>query len=1241
MRNNREISFFVPAIFPAKSFTLVLLLLIGQRALGQLSDSFSDGDFTSNPVWSGSANVFTINPSQQLQLNSLAAATSYLSTPVSLTNLDELHWQFFVKQSFAASSSNFGRVYLVSDQENLAGPLNGYFVQFGEAGTLDAVELFRQTGTTLTSICRGTSGKIANSFGIRVKVSRDNTGLWKLFVDYNGTTDFIQEASGTDATHSASSFTGVLCVYTLTNATKFFYDDFSITPSGVADTSPPNVQSVSVASGNELTIAFSESVDENTSENIINYSVLGGIGNPASATLQGDNKSVKLLFQQSFPNGVDQKIEITGVKDAAGNIMLASAKTFMYFRAVAATTNDIIINEIFADPSPSVGLPEVEFLEIYNRSANPFNLAGWKITDGSTTGILSSMILVAGDHVILAPVSTVSQFTSFGKVMGLSIFPTLNNSGDALTLMDPNGNSINSVKYSSAWYNDEDKQSGGYSLERIDPDDACGESENWAASNNVQGGSPGVRNSVFAITPDVEGPKLNTCTAIDPQTIELEFDEKLSSTLPLPSDLSISPQLSVSSISFVDASLKKLKVELAEQISATQIYQIIATNVFDCPGNVIQAEFNKVELKLDTTRPTILELKVISKNELEVTYSEAVASADVYNSENYLTLTNQSPTTITNTGGNAYRLVFETDFVNGGQNNLTIENIRDHVGNSLEPTSLQFMFFVEQPSYFKDIVINEIFADQSPSVGLPEAEFVEIYNRSDRAFDLVGWTISDDGNPTTLSSKIILPNEYLILCASNQAYKFVSLGAVLAVANFPSLNNTADSFVIRNREGVRIDSIRYDMEWYQDSEKQDGGWSLELIYPQNICAEKDNWRASEDPAGGTPGKLNSIYEEKLDLSGPRLISCVALAETLLRVTFDEKLDIVPPLVEWFSFLPQLSVQKITFSDESLTTLILALAEPMQKSVRYKMVVQRVYDCPGNTIEEHSNSFEFALAEPAEHLDIVVNEILFNPTSTGTDFIEVYNRSEKYINLRNWKLASISDGEFTNHKEISISDLLLEPHGYLVFTEDEIVLKSEYPQGQELTFRQMDIPSLADGEGSVVLSSEDGQEIDRVHYQDDYHSVFIQDDEGISLERLTFGESEDAENWKSASSAVRATPGYLNSNAISGSASGDETILIEPEVFLPVDGQPNFTTINFKFDRPGYIASVRIFDSSANMIKEIANNELLGENGFFRWDGDRDDGTKAGTGSYMVYVEVFDDQGDVKRFRKRVVVAAKF
>src|SRR5438128_12608182 len=127
-----------------KTFQIITLCFASYVCKGQLVEHFNDGNFTSDPVWSGSQSQFIINGSQQLQLNNTVAGISYLATPFGAASMDGFEWEAYIKQTFAPSGSNFGRIYLAADHENLSAPLNGYYLQLGEAGSNDAVELFRQ-----------------------------------------------------------------------------------------------------------------------------------------------------------------------------------------------------------------------------------------------------------------------------------------------------------------------------------------------------------------------------------------------------------------------------------------------------------------------------------------------------------------------------------------------------------------------------------------------------------------------------------------------------------------------------------------------------------------------------------------------------------------------------------------------------------------------------------------------------------------------------------------------------------------------------------------------------------------------------------------------------------------------------------------------------------------------------------------------------------------------------------------
>jgi hypothetical protein len=546
------------------------------------------------------------------------------------------------------------------------------------------------------------------------------------------------------------------------------------------------------------------------------------------------------------------------------------------------------------------------------------------------------------------------------------------------------------------------------------------------------------------------------------------------------------------------------------------------------------------------------------------------------------------------------------------------------------------------PANYKDIIISELFPDPNPVIGLPEAEFVELFNRSGIQINLAGWKLSDPSTTAILPNFILEPGSYVIITATSSASAYSSFGPTLGVSNFPTLNNGGDNIRLRDASDNRIDEVTYTDAWYKNDDKKQGGWTLELIDPENICAEEENWVSSEHPSGGTPGQQNSVKANKPDLTGPRLLSAIPVTATQLKLLFDETLESTVPSTGSFVLVPSIAVTAVSFASSTLRELLLEVAAPFQFRQPYSITVANIVDCSGNSIQPGFNQVSFGFPEAAEQSDIVINEILFNPKPFGVDFVEVRNRSQKYINLKNVAIGNFENGTVTNPKVITADDLLLPPAGIMAFSTDPFTLLAHYPKSQQgIIVKVNALPSFPDNEGSVSVVSEGAVVLDNFMYSREYHSVFLRDKEGVSLERIhPDAPTNDANNWKSAASTAGfATPGLPNSNSVITQVISGE-VKIEPELFIPLYGQPDFTIIRYRFDQGGKVANIRIFDQQGREIKQIANNETLATEGFYRWDGDRNDGIKARPGYYVVWFEVYDSSGAVEIFRKRVVVAAR-
>ena len=475
-----------------KQILLLLFILLSNVLLSQTSDDFEDGNFTENPVWTGDQNLFKVNSSFQLQLSDTAENQAFLGT--ANTMIVNTEWRCWIKLSFSPSSNNHARYYLVSDNENLSESLNGYFLQFGESGSNDAIELFRQDGNELISVCRGSEGIISSSFEIRVKVTRDDCGNWRLYVDQNGGEVFVFESEGVDNTYSQTSYIGYQCKYTSSNSTKMYFDDVYAGPF-IIDNDPPVLLSIATDTDSTALLKFNEALNEGSIAILNNYIVDDDIGNPIVAYRDEiDVSIVRLEFSIKFELAKNYLMSVSGVKDLAENMMNPQQLGFSYY---LPQVYDVVINEIMADPTPPVGLPEYEYLELYNQTESDIDLEGWTLTIGTSEKTFSAVIIPSGNYLILAKEEAQAELSSYGNFYGFSSF-SLTNSGQTVVLKSNNGTIISKISYSDSWYNDPDKEDGGWSIEQKNPANICSGGENWTASEDNKGGTPGAVNSVVS-----------------------------------------------------------------------------------------------------------------------------------------------------------------------------------------------------------------------------------------------------------------------------------------------------------------------------------------------------------------------------------------------------------------------------------------------------------------------------------------------------------------------------------------------------------------------------------------------------------------------------------------------------------------------------------------------------------------------------------------------------------------------
>ncbi len=568
-----------------KAFPFFLILIFHTACSQVLTDDFSDGNFSQNPAWHGDSSDFIINAANQLQLQG-TLGPSFLSVASPDSSLRNKEWRFYIRENFSPSGYNNGRVYLASSQSNLTDSLNGYFLQFGESGSNDAVELFCQSGYATISVCRGTNGEIASSFSLTIKVTRDSLGKWNLYVDPLGGANYVLECSGTDTTYKKTSFFGVQASYTISDASKFYWTDFYVGPIYVNHTLPV-VSSLQVVSGNGLDVEFNEAVDSLSATLLSNYRADKNLGNPVSANRDSLIQSlVHLVFGSPIASSITYTLHVKQVKNLIGDSMKASDNAFWIYVPKAY---DVVINEIMANPNPAQNLPPYEYVELYNRTAFPIDLDNWTINEGKKSHPITGVVILPDSFVVLCSINASLAFDPALPVFGVVGFSAVNNTSAELTLKNEQEAVISDVTYSDAWYGDENKKKGGWSLEQIDASNPCGAANNWRASRNPNGGSPGRRNSVQAPNPDLTAPQVLRVAVLSEDTIQLFFDKSVDSTsMQDPSIYSIDRNIRIASLHPVGNDFKSIVLCLLNAISPAEIYTITVTGkISDCSGNII------------------------------------------------------------------------------------------------------------------------------------------------------------------------------------------------------------------------------------------------------------------------------------------------------------------------------------------------------------------------------------------------------------------------------------------------------------------------------------------------------------------------------------------------------------------------------------------------------------------------------------------------------------------------------
>ena len=531
-----------------------------------------------------------------------------------------------------------------------------------------------------------------------------------------------------------------------------------------------------------------------------------------------------------------------------------------------------------------------------------------------------------------------------------------------------------------------------------------------------------------------------------------------------------------------------------------------------------------------------------------------------------------------------------------------------------------------------DIVITEIMAKPNPAVKLPEVEWIEIYNTTDRTLTLEGCKIGTPAKTGTLGNYILEAGDYAILCSYNAMTELIAVtDKICVVESMPALNNDGNILTLKNKQNHTISFVEYTTDWYASEPfKADGGWSLERRDPSNPLSNSTTWAPSIDPRGGTPAEENSVACSLPDMLIPRIIGFGIENNKTIEIRFNKPMQNEIIELQQNIHISGNSLKSINWVEPKHEALNLHLTDALDSTNTVEISFYNLTCISGWIMPD--TTITLAMPHQARYMDLIFNELMTYVSDGNSKFIELYNNSDFYIDLNGIMLSNRDEeGNLKSPKVVCSTSKIIPPHQYVVISPDTNMIKCSLGINAQSIYINTTLPSMPAKEGKLVLSDRSGYVIDEVHYDEKWHHPTLKELHNISLERIDpMAQTQDKNNWHSASSLVGYnTAGWENSQTIENSNSeSSKYFWLEEAIFSPnSDGDKDNLIVRYKMPMGSYNVSIDIYTRHGDHIGNVANNLLIGTEGYITWNGTTADGAIVPVGLYVIIIQATNPNGE--------------
>ncbi|MDI3544976.1 MAG: hypothetical protein PWP68_393 [Rikenellaceae bacterium] len=365
------------------------------------------------------------------------------------------------------------------------------------------------------------------------------------------------------------------------------------------DTIPPVPLDAWLESLSEVKVSFNEPVDA-SAENIANYT---GI-NVATATRNTTLDTVTLTLSTPIANATPTTMYVSNISDTAGNVNTNTYEFTLFMDTVEHTPN-WVITEIMYNP-PESGTDSLEFIEIMNNTAYTMNFKDYTLKYSTSSYTFTEDLFVDPyGYILVAPVANKAS-AFYGKTFIQGSTTGLSNSGTSIVIIDPNGITVDTVRYYTTAPWPTAANANGYSLSLCDPNLDNNIGENWSlgtrpfsiVNDKMVYADPG---EGCYIAPDTIPPTPLNAWATSYSTVKVSFNEPVDSSA---ENINNYSGLDIST-AIRNSSHDTVTLTLATPLQNAVHYTLYITNIADEAGN-INSNVYDFDIFLDLSAPSIV-----------------------------------------------------------------------------------------------------------------------------------------------------------------------------------------------------------------------------------------------------------------------------------------------------------------------------------------------------------------------------------------------------------------------------------------------------------------------------------------------------------------------------------------------------------------------------------------------------------------------------------------------------------